>query len=260
MYNPWAKWRISCDWECHLARGSAGGIDYAVSNGTPIRAAFAGALRNRTTGNLYTAILTADHNPKLGFYHLHLSRYAPSGHYNEGDIIGWTGGIKGAVGSGTSTGPHLHVNAYLSGVIRNVTDFFSGTAGLDPQPLPITGEPTMEYTIIRNTATGQGALVAPWIKNNFHEFAPGEYAAFVVFVNEHNAKLPAERKWPLPPEEGNPAGFANFDDYGYNLFRSWIEETPTPTPAQEVNVSELVTEVLDRLATHYTVTLEKQGN
>jgi murein DD-endopeptidase MepM/ murein hydrolase activator NlpD len=77
------------------------------------------------SGNV--AILTRSDG--LAFYHLHLSRFVTPGAVKEGDIIGYSGGAKGAPGSGSSTGPHLHVNAYLHGVVRDIHDFFTTTAG-----------------------------------------------------------------------------------------------------------------------------------
>ena len=134
MRNPWdGNYRISCDWTCHVTRTppSGGGTDYAMSVGTPIIAAFDGVLTNRppvqypASGNV--AILTRADG--LAFYHLHLSRFVTPGNYREGDVIGYSGGAVGAPGSGSSTGPHVHVNAYYQDVIRDVHDFYTTTAG-----------------------------------------------------------------------------------------------------------------------------------
>jgi len=140
MHNPWLGWFVNSggDWAGHRARGSAGGhdirryADVALAQGTPVIAAFDGEVTNRVSAaspsSLYTAVLKADHDPMLGFYHLHLSRFvgAPGAkwHAKEGDVIGYSGGARGALGSGTSGGLHLHVNAYYGQQIRSVFDFF----------------------------------------------------------------------------------------------------------------------------------------
>ena len=139
MHNPWdGNWPLVCDWACHLARGSAGGDDYAMVVGTPVTASFSGTLRNvyDTATNLNKAELTADFDPALSFYHLHVSQFVAEGHYNEGDVIAYSGGAHGAHGSGTATGPHLHVNAFYGSAIHDVHDYFSTTtAGSGSAPI-----------------------------------------------------------------------------------------------------------------------------
>lgn len=129
MHDPFVGFQISCDWKCHVTRNppSAGGTDYRMSVGTPIRAAFDGVLTNRppvqypASGNV--AILTRADG--LAFYHLHLSQFVAPGRVSEGQVIGYSGGALGAPGSGASTGPHVHVNAYFQGAMRDIHDFFT---------------------------------------------------------------------------------------------------------------------------------------
>lgn len=136
MRNPWdGNYRISCDWTCHVTRipPSGGGTDYAMSVGTPIIASFDGILTNRppvqypASGNV--AILTRADG--LEFYHLHLDRFVAPGPVKEGDVIGYSGN------TGHSTGPHLHVNAYYQGVMRDVHDFFGTTTTAGSGGTPI---------------------------------------------------------------------------------------------------------------------------
>ena len=154
MINPWENnWTISCDWACHIARGSSGGTDYAMPVGTPITAAYDGTLINRPpvqypdSGNV--AILTRTDG--LAFYHLHLSQFVTPGVVREGDIIGYSGGAVGAPGSGASTGPHLHVNAYVGFVIRDIHDFY--TAPADVNNTPIIPQPKVDEMITLVKAT-----------------------------------------------------------------------------------------------------------
>jgi len=136
MYNPWATWRISCDWDCHRKRGSAGGTDYAVPVGTPIRASFDGYLKSAVgIAGVYKAVLTRADG--LAFYHLHLSRFVANGYVQEGEIIGYSGGRKGSIGAGTSTGPHLHAVALWRGVWSTVYDWFPRHAATKPASLPV---------------------------------------------------------------------------------------------------------------------------
>lgn len=152
MRNPWdGKYRVSCDWTCHVTRipPSGGGTDYAMNVGTPIIAAFDGVLTNRppvqypASGNV--AILTRADG--LAFYHLHLSQFVNPGSVREGDIIGYSGGAAGAPGSGSSTGPHVHVNAYYNGAIHDVHDFYTTTTtSANPGATPIGEDELMAFT------------------------------------------------------------------------------------------------------------------
>jgi murein DD-endopeptidase MepM/ murein hydrolase activator NlpD len=185
MHDPFSTFRISCDWNCHVSRTppSSGGTDYAIPVGTPIRAAFDGVLTNRppvqypASGNV--AIL--DRGDGLEFYHLHLSRFVTHGRVAEGDIIAYSGGAYGAPGSGSSTGPHVHVNAYYHGVIHDIHDFFTTTASSVSTPItpiqtaaPTTEENTTMKPIIAVCTDGPSAGVFAIISaNGFKLVQPG---------------------------------------------------------------------------------------
>ena len=160
MYDPFATFPVSCDWGCHIARGSAGGTDYGIPVGTAVRAAFDGVLTNRppvrfpASGNV--AILTRADG--VAFYHMHLSRFVTPGRVGEGDIIGYSGGAKGAQGSGSSTGPHVHVNAFdPQGRICDIHDYFTTTAA-SAGALIIEKEGDMQYAIVANEQSSEFAL------------------------------------------------------------------------------------------------------
>lgn len=134
MYNPFVNYPISCDWDCHRARGSAGGIDYAVLVGTPIHAPFNGWTTIRTNsvgGN----IVNLRRDDGLQIECMHLSKFVTPSYYHEGDIIGYSGGAKGTWGAGDSTGPHIHVNAIDGGRVTNFLDYLPAPAALDITPI-----------------------------------------------------------------------------------------------------------------------------
>ncbi|MET4703102.1 hypothetical protein [Frigoribacterium sp. UYMn621] len=174
IHNYWSGWRVSCDWACHRARGSAGGTDYAVGVGTVIQASFDGTLTNyySPVTNLARAVLRRADG--MAFYHLHLSAFSDGTHntgspraVRQGDNIGYTGGRVGAWGAGTATGPHLHANAFdAHGTMCDVHAFFTGTAGSGGTPITPTPTATpplvLEDTMIRIQSPARGiALIGP---------------------------------------------------------------------------------------------------
>lgn len=117
---------ISCDDACHRARGSAGGTDYAVIVGTHVLAPFAGTVHHvRSTAGGTTVRLVGD-NGHIG-YLMHLSDYvaADGQHVAEGELIALSGGLKGAPGSGSSTGPHLHADVVVDGRLWGMEEYLA---------------------------------------------------------------------------------------------------------------------------------------
>lgn len=125
--------RISCDDACHKARGSLGGTDYAVVVGTPVFAMFAGIARYRVAGTGGWTITIEAPNGQVGEL-MHLSRSndfvlgGPSRPVLEGELVAWSGGAKGAPGSGSATGPHLHAHVIVAGVRYGMEEYLA-----DPQ-------------------------------------------------------------------------------------------------------------------------------
>ena len=125
---------ISCDDACHKRRGSLGGTDYAVGLGTPVYAMFSGMARYRVAGTGgWTITINRDGNPHRGET-MHLSRAngfvlgGASHHVNESDLIAWSGGVKGAPGSGSATGPHLHAHVYVNGIRYGMEEYLANPA------------------------------------------------------------------------------------------------------------------------------------
>lgn len=130
--NPYSKARVSDDWASHRARGSLGGIDYAVPVGTPIYAPAQGRIENvkgNGSGGWYVRLHHESPGLGLGWTDefLHLSKFMKPGHYKQGDIIGYSGGAVGHPGAGASTGAHIHWHLINpQGVRVNPLNYFDG--------------------------------------------------------------------------------------------------------------------------------------
>lgn len=125
---------ISDGWAEHRARGSLGGIDYAVGVGTPVRATCDGRVENIPNNGSGGNTVTLWHTNGLGDgfrdQFMHLSQFVAEGNYKQGDIIGYSGGKAGAPGSGSSTGPHCHWHLINpSGTRVNPLDYVGGSGG-----------------------------------------------------------------------------------------------------------------------------------
>jgi hypothetical protein len=98
---------MPCSFDEHLARGSRGGVDFAVGVGSPVYAPTLGVVENATNpsaGNYVNFRHIGDNGQPTGFYDqfMHLSRFVTPGWYSPGAIIGYSGN------TGSSTGPHIH--------------------------------------------------------------------------------------------------------------------------------------------------------
>jgi len=124
--NTLAQYRMSEGWEGHLSRGnSRGGLDYAVSTGTPITAPCDGRLENRpNNGNGFGNYIRLHHGDGFIDEYLHLQDggFVAEGHYSQGQVIGYSGN------TGLSTGPHVHWHLIApNGVRVNPLDYLSGS-------------------------------------------------------------------------------------------------------------------------------------
>ncbi|SCL27004.1 Peptidase family M23 [Micromonospora pallida] len=110
IYNPFGGYPISDDWQEHLARGSAGGIDFAMPVGTNLPACGAGTIQNIPYNGTGGHTVTINHADGYRSQYMHLSQFllANGTTVTSGAIVGRSGGAAGAPGSGSSTGPHLH--------------------------------------------------------------------------------------------------------------------------------------------------------
>lgn len=89
------------------------GVDFGVPVGTPVKATNDGKIVRAGSVSGYGYTIIIDHGVingnKYKSVYGHLSRFVfKSGKVKRGQVIAYSGGAKGAKGSGTSTGPHLH--------------------------------------------------------------------------------------------------------------------------------------------------------
>jgi murein DD-endopeptidase len=109
LYNPFAGRTITQTWAQHRANGSYGGIDFAMPVGTPLPACGAGTIRNVPEDGSGGNTVVIDLGGGWQSHYLHLSRFTTNGlKVAQKDVVGWSGGAKGAPGAGSSTGPHCH--------------------------------------------------------------------------------------------------------------------------------------------------------
>ncbi|MEU4778038.1 M23 family metallopeptidase [Micromonospora sp. NPDC023633] len=110
IYNPFSGYPITDGWQEHLARGSAGGIDFAMPVGTDLPACGAGTISNIPNNGTGGHTVTIHHSDGYRSQYMHLSQFllANGTSVPSGAVVGRSGGAAGAPGSGSSTGPHLH--------------------------------------------------------------------------------------------------------------------------------------------------------
>lgn len=100
------------------------GIDIQCPAGTPVYASFDGVIKNSTGKESGYAVALS--NSRYTVRHFHLSKHVTPGNVKKGAIIGYTGGAKGAEGSGASTGPHIHCDvSYGKPKVNNIDNFIN---------------------------------------------------------------------------------------------------------------------------------------
>lgn len=106
------------------------GTDFAVPVGTPVTAAADGVVTEMGLHKEYGNYVIIRHGSKSTLYG-HLSKFATSRgrKVKAGDLIAYSGGAKGAPGSGNSGGPHLHFEVRDNGGVgaqgrENPENFF----------------------------------------------------------------------------------------------------------------------------------------
>lgn len=154
MYNPFAGWSISGTWAEHLSY-SLGGIDQPLNYGTPILAPASGTLRTSGGVGEYAAgqvgsagrrsILVLD-SPVLALSAIvfqHQSKFGTAGHYQQGEVIGWTGASANGNDWGGTVHLHHHGLTKTGSRIdwRGFIPLATAPAPASTSPLtPITGD------------------------------------------------------------------------------------------------------------------------
>jgi murein DD-endopeptidase MepM/ murein hydrolase activator NlpD len=124
--------------------GFHNGMDFRASVGTPIYAAEDGKVF--AVGNngyvQYGRYIVIKHENNLATLYAHLSKQVVSaGDYvKRGDVIGYSGGARGAYGAGYSTAPHLHFGVYWAPSVKLDTSKTSPKAGLIPYGVTVNPE------------------------------------------------------------------------------------------------------------------------
>ncbi|MBX3622178.1 MAG: M23 family metallopeptidase [Rhizobacter sp.] len=107
------------------------GLDFPADVGTPIRAAAGGVVRSTNFHPAYGNLLEIDHGNGLTTRYAHTSKIL----VKPGDIVR-RGQVVALVGTtGRSTGPHLHFEVMVEGVLQNPAKFL---AGKPPPAMPRT--------------------------------------------------------------------------------------------------------------------------
>lgn len=165
LYNPFTGYQQTAGWQDHLNRGSLGGIDYAMSVGTPLPAVGAGTVTNTPNNGTGGHTVTITHSDGYRTQYMHLSQFslANGATIGKGGIVGLSGGAVGAPGSGNSTGPHLHWHLITPGGTRvNPLNHLGGGGGGLPKtsteqdgiPGPLMWRRTQNWLRIKSGYTG----------------------------------------------------------------------------------------------------------
>ncbi len=104
------------------ANGGHPGIDIAAPNGTPLAAAKAGTVVFSGPNDGYGNYVCVDHGGGVSTCYAHQSRIAAGEgqRLSQGETLGFEGS------TGNSTGPHLHFEVRLNGVVQNPRNYESG--------------------------------------------------------------------------------------------------------------------------------------
>ncbi len=93
------------------------GIDIPTDQGTIVRAAASGTVKDVVDHGLGFNYVTIEHPGGFATLYGHLSKFSvkPGQFVAAGDAIGFSGGMPGTPGAGFSTGPHVHFGLYVGG-------------------------------------------------------------------------------------------------------------------------------------------------
>lgn len=109
VYWPFDRSTVS-EWPGQRPGSYHVGTDFAVPQGTPLRATVDGTIVRHNTDGLGAYVLDIIADDGLLIRNGHLSRMDVNTgqRVSAGQVIGLTGGQRGTPGAGMSTGPHLH--------------------------------------------------------------------------------------------------------------------------------------------------------
>lgn len=115
--NPVGSGRVTGTFGEQRPGHTHAGIDIAVPVGTPVKAAAGGVIIEAGTLAGYGNVIIIDHGGGTITRYAHLSNIAATKgqQVTQGQVIGASGGARGAAGAGNSQGPHLHFEVRQGG-------------------------------------------------------------------------------------------------------------------------------------------------
>lgn len=172
------------------------GVDYAVPVGTGVKAAAAGTIV--TVGQLpgYGNVVIVDHGGGTTTRYAHLSQMlvANGQSVGQGEVIGMSGGARGAPGAGNSQGPHLHYEVRQGG---RAVDPRKGTYRTDNAQAQLAAERDAEQKRLAALREYQQAL----------ESLQSQYDPLSVAARKYREELElieaAQKKGDLSPEQAS---------------------------------------------------------
>ncbi|OGL71124.1 hypothetical protein A3C17_01270 [Candidatus Uhrbacteria bacterium RIFCSPHIGHO2_02_FULL_53_13] len=101
------------------------GLDMAVPQKSPVRAAAPGYVAWTRTGRSYGNYIMVIHTNGIATLYAHLSGFNVTADQfvERGETIGFSGGMPGTPGAGLSTGPHLHFEVRENGIPVNPENY-----------------------------------------------------------------------------------------------------------------------------------------
>jgi len=135
--SPVGKVRVNSKYGPRNIGGNASrnhkGVDLNTPVGTPIRSPFDGEVIDaKFKNNACGGVIYVKHDNGYRSRYCHCSKInvTKGQRVESGDIIGLTGGKKGAFGSGNSMGPHLHFEFYNGRKVVNPQFYFDFSSGV----------------------------------------------------------------------------------------------------------------------------------
>jgi hypothetical protein len=109
--------------------------------------------------------ITVDHGDGIQSFYLHMSSFAVDNltQVIESQLLGYSGGVRGEAGSGSSTGAHIHWHINDNGSVVDPAVYVAG----HPTQTPIPTEPAQdeeEIMYFRREATGEIAMFGAGFK------------------------------------------------------------------------------------------------
>ena len=148
---------VAQSWQWHLdnTEPDRGGVDLVAATGTPVLAPTGGTLTHvpNDGGAGNSCRFAHDDNPGWADVFSHLSSYVGVNgrHFNQGDVIAYSGNTGGTVDEPYA--PHLHRHLLKNEVRYNPWDYFSTNTTPTPTPLTIEDEDMRIFKVVNAAGT-----------------------------------------------------------------------------------------------------------